>query len=81
MAQKGLWDEAMGIFETEAATHPTPANYYNLGICYEALGLYNKAEQQYKNAISAKPKGLYVEALANIKKLREEKEILREREQ
>ncbi|MBW1743750.1 MAG: tetratricopeptide repeat protein, partial [Deltaproteobacteria bacterium] len=56
MAQSDLWDEAVEVFEKEARTNPTPSNYYNLGICYEALGMYDEAEKQYKNAINLKPK-------------------------
>jgi curli biogenesis system outer membrane secretion channel CsgG len=80
MAQSGLWDEAREVFEREAQARPTSANYYNLGVCYEALGMYHEAEEQYKNAVSSKAKDRYIEALADIKKLKEEKEILRERE-
>ena len=80
MAQRGLWDEAREIFEREARTHPTSANYYNLGVCYEALEMYHEAEEQYRNAISSKTKDLYIEALAGIKRLKKEKKILRERE-
>ncbi|MBW1743180.1 MAG: tetratricopeptide repeat protein [Deltaproteobacteria bacterium] len=80
MAQNDLWDEAMEVFEKEARAHPTPSNHYNLGVCYEALGMYDEAEKQYKNAINLKPKDLYIEALAGIKKLKEEKKILKERE-
>ncbi|MBW1742458.1 MAG: tetratricopeptide repeat protein [Deltaproteobacteria bacterium] len=61
-------------------SNPTPSNYYNLGICYEALGMYDEAEKQYKNAINLKPKDQYIEALAGVKKLKEEKKILKERE-
>ncbi len=42
--------------------------------------MYDEAERQFKNAISLKPKDAYIEALAGIKKLKEEKKILRERE-
>jgi tetratricopeptide (TPR) repeat protein len=80
MAQSGLWDEAREVFEREAQARPTSANYYNLGVCYEALGMYHEAEEQYRNAVSSKAKDLYMEALADIKKLKEEKKILRERE-
>jgi tetratricopeptide (TPR) repeat protein len=80
MAQSGLWDEARRVFETEAQARPTSANYYNLGVCYEALGMYHEAEEQYRNAVSSKAKDLYIQALADIKKLKEEKKILRERE-
>ncbi len=80
MAQRGLWDEAEEVFKREAQTRPTASNYYNLGLCYEALGMYDEAERQFRNAISLKPKDSYIEALADIKKLKEEKKILRERE-
>jgi len=79
MAQKGLWDEAKEVFKKEAETRPTASNYYNLGLCYEALGMYDQAEIQFRNAISLKPKDSYIEALADIKKLKEEQKILRER--
>jgi tetratricopeptide (TPR) repeat protein len=80
MAQSNLWDEAVKIFEKEAQTNPTPSNYYNLGVCYEALGMYNEAERQYKNAINLKAKDSYIKALADVKKLKKEKKILQERE-
>jgi curli biogenesis system outer membrane secretion channel CsgG len=80
MAKNNLWDEATEIFEKEAQTNPTPSNYYNLGVCYEALGMYDEAERQYKNAIKLKAKDSYIEALAGVKKLKKEEKILRERE-
>jgi curli biogenesis system outer membrane secretion channel CsgG len=80
MAQNNLWDEALKIFEKEAQTNPTPSNYYNLGVCYEALGMYGEAEKQYKDAINLKAKDAYIEALSGVKKLKEEKRILKERE-
>ncbi len=42
--------------------------------------MYDEAERQFRNAISLKAKDSYIEALADIKKLRKEKKILRERE-
>ncbi|MBW1743739.1 MAG: hypothetical protein JRJ47_09980, partial [Deltaproteobacteria bacterium] len=45
MAQNDLWDEAMEVFEKEARAHPTPSNHHNLGVCYEALGIYDEAEK------------------------------------
>jgi hypothetical protein len=80
MAQNNLWDEALEIFQKEVRTNPTPSNYYNLGVCYEALGMYDNAEEQYKNAVNLKPKDSYIEALAGVKQLKEEREIFRERE-
>ena len=80
MAQSDLWDEAVKIFEKEAQENPTPSNYYNLGICYEALGMYNQAETQYKNAINLKPKDHYMKALADLKELKKGEKILKERE-
>lgn len=80
MAQNNLWDEAVKIFEKEARDNPTPSNYYNLGICYEALGMYDQAEKQYKNAVDLKPKDSYIQALAGVKKRKEEKRILEQRE-
>jgi curli biogenesis system outer membrane secretion channel CsgG len=80
MAQSGLWDEATELFEAEVGARPDAKNYYNLGICYEALGMYDQAEEQYKKAMSLKAKDLYIKAVADIKRLKEEREILRERE-
>jgi curli biogenesis system outer membrane secretion channel CsgG len=80
MAQSNLWDEALEIFEKEARDNPTPSNYYNLGVCYEALGMYDKAAKQYKKAINLKPKDSYIKALSDVKKLKKEKKILQERE-
>jgi len=81
MAQNGLWDKALEIFQREAQIHPKPENYYNLGVCYEALGRYDMAEKQYETALSLKAKDLYIKAVADIRKLKEEREILREREE
>jgi curli biogenesis system outer membrane secretion channel CsgG len=81
MAQNGLWDKAREIFEREAQIRPTPENYYNLGICYEALGKYDMAEKQYEAALSLKAKELYIKAVADIRRLKEEREILQEREE
>jgi len=81
MAQSGLWDKALEIFQREAQIHPKPENYYNIGVCYEALGRYDMAEKQYETALSLKAKDLYIKAVADIRKLKEEREILREREE
>jgi len=81
MAQNGLWDKALEIFQREAQIHPKPENYYNIGVCYEALGRYDMAEKQYETALSLKAKDLYIKAVADIRKLKEEREILREREE
>jgi hypothetical protein len=42
--------------------------------------MYKEAERQYKNAINVKAKDSYIKALADVKKLKQEKKILRERE-
>jgi len=83
MAQNGLWDKALEIFQREAQIRPKPENCYNLGVCYEALGMYDEAEAQYEKAMSLKAEDLYIKAVADIRKLKEEREILiqRDREQ
>lgn len=80
MAQKGLWDEAKEVFKRDVQIRPTPSNYYNLGLCYEALGMYDEAEKQFRNAIGLKPKELHMDTLADIKRMKKEKKMLRERE-
>jgi hypothetical protein len=39
------------------------------------------AEKQYETALSLKAKDLYIKAVADIRKLKEERGILREREE
>jgi hypothetical protein len=69
MAQKGLWDKAISIWEHEIETNPrNGAALYNLGIAYEAVGELNKAEMMYEKALDIEPKDEYMEALSNIRK-------------
>ena len=80
LVQAGLPEKALPIFEQEAVTNPSAKSFYNLGVCYEILGRYDDAEQQYDRAVSMKPKDLYMTALKGIQRLKEEREILQERQ-
>jgi len=69
MAQKGLWDKAINLWEKEVGINPQngPA-VYNLGIAYEALGDLLRAEAMYEQALEIEPKDEYMDALSNIRK-------------
>ncbi len=77
-AQNGLWEKAQDVFAIVAQDENTPGAHYNLGIAYEAQGAYAEAADAYNRAIDMKPKDLYIEALANIKKCIADREKLRQ---
>ncbi|MCP4631695.1 MAG: tetratricopeptide repeat protein [candidate division Zixibacteria bacterium] len=80
LAQSGLPEKAVPIFEKEAETNPSEKTFYNLGLCYEILGRYDDAEVEYDRAVTLEPKTLYIEALKSIRKLKKDREILESRE-
>lgn len=74
--QNGLWDRAQKNFEDVVQSSGTAEAYYNLGIAYEAQGMYDKAEEAYTAATDRKPKDLYMKALSNIKRLKADRDKL-----
>ena len=78
-AQKGLWDKAKDIWEAEVMKDPgNSAALYDLGIAYEVMGDFDRAEQLYDQALSIEPKDIYMEALSNIRQRKIDQQKLME---
>lgn len=76
-AQKNLWDRAMKIWQDELASNPrNNAALYNMGLAYEVMGDFDKAEDYYNKALDIEPKDLYMEAVSNIRRRRIEQQNL-----
>lgn len=69
-AKRGVWAEAMEIWQEVIKTEPTnSAAYYNLGVGYESFGgLKNLkiARQMYKKAAMCGDNNLYIDGVARI---------------
>lgn len=52
--------------------------FYDLGLLNEVIGEFDKAEGFYKKAIGIKDDEVYIQALASVKKAREERKRLEE---
>ena len=77
-AEEGLWPEAMESWQQATIDFPEEsAGFYNLGLANEVQGMLDKAESWYKDALDIKNKRLYMEALARIRKAKEEQARLR----
>jgi len=78
-ARNGLWDEAIDVFKSAVKEQPQNSNaHYNLGIAYQVVGDFDSAEKEFNKAIALKNKNLYFRALSHIRKLRVEREKLRQ---
>jgi tetratricopeptide (TPR) repeat protein len=78
-AQAGLWPEAFEAWTEAVRLMPNEsAAHYNLGLAYEVRGELDEAEKAFKKAVGLRQKKLYLEALARIRKEREEKAKLEE---
>lgn len=78
-AKAGLWPEATEAWEQAVEEYPNnPVAHYNLGLAYEIQGMLDWAEQEYKTAVGIKQKKLYMEAIARVRRAKEEQERLRE---
>ncbi len=80
LVQSGLPEKALPIFESEARQNPSAKSSYNLGVCYEVLGRYEDAEEEYDKAVTIEPKDLYIQALKNVRQLKEERRVLEDRQ-
>lgn len=77
-AESGLWPEATEAWKRACVEMPQePAAFYNLGLAYEVQGMLDDAEMAYQSAVKLKQKKLYMDAIARIRKSREEQEKLR----
>jgi len=84
-ARAGLWPEAMETWKAAVLENPEmPAVYYDLGLAYEMEGDFDTAEYYFKKAIEIKSTNRYLQALARIRKAREDamelEEQMRDRE-
>lgn len=78
-AESGLWPEAMEAWKQAAREIPQePAVFYNLGLGFEIQGELDKAEISYQEAVRLKQKKLYMDAVARIRKVKEEQKMLKE---
>jgi curli biogenesis system outer membrane secretion channel CsgG len=78
-AQAGLWDEAIEAFRRATVVMPQEsAGFYDLGVAYEVRGDLDLAEAAYKKAVGINPKPLYMNAIARIRKAREDNKRLQE---
>ena len=76
-AETGLWPEAVEQWKAAVRETPDdPAVYYNLGLAYELDGLLDEAEKLYQRAVQLKQKKRYMEAVARIRKTRDEQRRL-----
>jgi len=76
-AESGLWPEALKAWKQATVEMPTEsAAFYNLGLAYEIQGMLDEAESSYKKAVDMKQKKLYLEAMARIRRARQEHEKL-----
>ncbi len=67
-----LWKEAIEAWGKAERTFPNnSAVYYNLGLAYEAIGMYVRAEDYYRKAILLNKKKLYLKSLENLQSARE----------
>ena len=77
-AESGLWPEATEAWKRACVEMPQePAAFYNLGLAYEVQGMLDDAEMAYQSAVRLKQKRLYMDAIARIRKSREEQEELK----
>ena len=67
-AKNGLWDKAQTIWE-EALQRDSQndAAWYNLGLAAEVQGNYLEARDAYDQAVTLKPKKLYMQSLKRIR--------------
>lgn len=78
-AKAGLWPEAMETWKEAVREMPKePAAMYNLGLALEVQGDLDRAEKAYQAAVRMKQKKLYLEAIARVRKAREDAEKLKE---
>lgn len=78
-AESGLWPEAKEAWEKAIVELPEEsAPMYNLGLAYEIEGLLDEAEDAYKLALEKKSKTRYMEAIARIRKRKEEQKKLQQ---
>ena len=67
-AKRGLWEDAIEIWNNVIKTEPhNAAAFYNLGVAYESLGTLKdlqKSRSMYKKAVRNGDKKLYLDAIA-----------------
>ncbi|MBS3818299.1 tetratricopeptide repeat protein [bacterium] len=69
-AQKDLWDEAIFRWKKVIQSNPESASAHNnLAVAYEKKGWRDKAEEQYKKALSLDPNNSYIQS--NYEKFKE----------
>lgn len=67
-------DDAAQHYEDIVRTNPkNNAAYYNLGIAYEIMGNYDKAEQAYRSAEKISANDRYFQAVGRVKQLKEQR--------
>jgi tetratricopeptide (TPR) repeat protein len=73
----GDWAGAIQSFEAAYAAYPSdPTVMYNLGLAYEYTFQFDRAEELFKKAYAAKPKGPYKSEIENCRQRKSEYEKL-----
>lgn len=66
----GMWDEAQSELQKLLGYRPrNHAAQYNMGLCYERQGDYERARTYYEKAMDLWPESMYCEGLARIDSL------------
>lgn len=67
-AKNGLWDKAQSVWEEVLQNDPqNDAAWYNIGLAAEVQGHYLEAQDAYDQAVTLKPKKLYMQSLKRIR--------------
>jgi tetratricopeptide (TPR) repeat protein len=78
-AKSGLWDKAQAVWEEVLQKDPqNDAAWYNLGLAAEVQGYYLEAQDAYDQAVTLKPKKLYMQSLKRIREHIEDHRKLQE---
>ena len=73
LIEAGAYDLAIDKLQQVTAENPDPNDLYNLGLCFEAIGDYGLAQNNYREAWQSDPENLlFAQGLGRIERLRRE---------
>ncbi len=81
LIEAGAYEKAIEVLSTalDQAENKQPDDYYNLGLCFEAIGDYGLASVSYSDAINLEPGNLlYAQGIGRIDRLKRENRKLRQ---